>query len=45
MSPMADNKVPSVDIIDLLGHESDASLWHCILRHLRSVVLAAHDAG
>ena len=31
--------------LDLLGHESNASVWHRFLGHLRSNVLAADDAG
>lgn len=31
--------------VDLPGHEPNAPLWHCFLGHLRSNILAAHDAG
>lgn len=34
-----------VDLVDLLGHEPNASVRHCLVRHLRSAVLAAYDAG
>lgn len=35
----------AVDLVDLLGYESDASVWHCLFGHLGSPVLATYDVG
>ena len=34
-----------VDIDGLSGNESDASVWHRIIRHIGSIVLAEDDVG
>lgn len=31
--------------LNLFGDEPNASLWHRLIRHIRSAVLAAYDAG
>lgn len=35
----------AVDIVDLLGYESDAFVWYRLVRHFGSAVLAAYDVG
>jgi len=41
---------PEVDVDrpdagDIFGHEPDAIIWYCVLRHLGSFILAANDVG
>ena len=35
----------SVDPVDLLGYEPDASVWYRVFRHFGSSVLATYDVG
>lgn len=35
----------SVDLVDLLGYESDALVWYRVVRHVGSFVLATYDVG
>ena len=45
MDLLTDQSLDLVDPPHFLGHESDAIVWHCIVRHLGSPVLAADDVG
>lgn len=38
-------KLELVDAVGLLGDEPNATLWHRIIRHLGSSILAADDVG
>ena len=42
---MADLKFSPVDSFDFFGHEPNATIWHCLLRHFRPLILAANDVS
>lgn len=43
IQPEAD--VDGSDAFNIFGHEPDAIIWYCVLRHFGSLILVANDDG